>query len=153
MNSTVLYRVASVLLVLFALGHTLGFLHFVPPTPEAQAVREAMNSVAFPAQGSVRTYGAFYMGFGLNVSVYLVFSAFLAWHLGQLARSRPEAIGALGWALCAVQLAGFVLALRYFFVAPVVFSALVALCLGVASWQVGARRGGIAVMGDPTRSS
>ncbi|GAA0724332.1 LIC_13387 family protein [Dokdonella soli] len=136
MNATLLYRIAAVLLVLFTLGHTIGFLHFVAPTPEARAVHDAMYGVTFLAQGSTRTYGAFYEGFGLNVSVYLVFSVFLAWHLGQLARTRPEAIGWLGWAFCTTQIAGLVLAWIYFFIVPVIFSALVALCLGAAAWLV-----------------
>jgi hypothetical protein len=136
MNATHLFRIAAVLLILFALGHTLGFLHFVPTTAEGRAVLDAMRTVTFEAQGSVRTYEAFYVGFGLNVSVYLVFSAFLAWHLGQLARVRPDAIGWMGWALCLVQLAGLVLALRYFFIAPAVFSVLLVVCLGWAAWKV-----------------
>jgi hypothetical protein len=47
MKATVLYRIASGLLVLFAVGHTLGFLNFKPPSPEGLAVREAMNNVHF----------------------------------------------------------------------------------------------------------
>jgi hypothetical protein len=135
MSATTWFRTASLLLVLFTVGHTLGFLHFVPSTPEGKAVHDAMQNVVFAAQGSMRTYGDFYVGFGLNVSVYLAFSAFLAWHLGQLARSQPAAIGTLGWVLCAAQFAGLVLALRYFFIAPAVFSALVVLCLALASWR------------------
>lgn len=47
MNATLLYRIASVLLLLFAVGHTIGFLNFKPPTPEGVAVRDAMNNVHF----------------------------------------------------------------------------------------------------------
>jgi hypothetical protein len=134
MNATVLYRTASILLVLFAAGHTAGFLRFKPPTPDAVAVRDAMSSVHFPVGGSQFTYRGFYDGFGLFVTVYLLFSAFLAWYLGDLARSNPQAIGALGWVFFTVQLAILALSWVYFFTAPIVFAALVAACLGGAAW-------------------
>jgi hypothetical protein len=136
MNATLLYRIAAVLLLLFAAGHTVGFLRFKPPTPEAAAVRDAMNSVHFHVGGSPFTYGGFYVGFGLFVTAYLLFSAFLAWHLGDLARVNPQAIGVLGWAFFAVQLAILALSWIHFFAAPVAFSALVAVCLGWAAWLV-----------------
>jgi hypothetical protein len=59
MNATLLYRIASVLLALFAAGHTVGFLKFKPPTPEALAVRDAMRNVHFPVGGSQFTYRGF----------------------------------------------------------------------------------------------
>ena len=96
MNATVLYRIACVLLILFAAGHTVGFLNFNPPTAEARAVRDSMNSVHFQVRGASFSYGGFYIGFGLYVTAYLLFSAFLAWHLGALAKNAPQAIGALG---------------------------------------------------------
>src|ERR1700730_14596527 len=91
MNATVLYRIVSVLLVLFAAGHTAGVLRVKPPTPGAVAVRDAMSSVHFPVGGSQFTYRGFYDGFGLFVTAYLLFSAFLAWYLGDLARSNLQA--------------------------------------------------------------
>jgi len=93
MKATLLYRIASVLFVLFAAGHTFGFLSFKPPTAEGLAVRDAMNNVHF---GANLSYGGFFVGFGLYVSLYLLFSACVAWHLGGLAGRLPQAIGALG---------------------------------------------------------
>lgn len=136
MRAPLLYRIASVLFVLFALGHTFGFLSFKPPTAEGLAVRDAMNNVHFQVDGASLSYGHFYLGFGLYVSAYLFFSAFLAWHLGELAIKLPQAIGALGWIFFAVQLAGLALCWAYFAAPQVVFSGLVAVCLGWAMWQV-----------------
>lgn len=82
------------------------------------------------------TYGEFYLDFGLFPTAYLLFSAFLAWHLGGLAQNDPQAIGALGWAFFAVQMVSLILSWVYFFVPPAVFSALVAACLGWAAWLV-----------------
>jgi hypothetical protein len=136
MKATLLYRIASGLFVLFAAGHTVGFLLFTPPSPEALAVRDAMNHVRFQVQGSSFTYGGFYTGFGLYATVYLLFSAFLAWRLGDLARTNPQAIGALGWVFVAVQVASLILSWKYFLLPPVILSALVAACLGWAAWLV-----------------
>lgn len=136
MKATLLYRIASVLFILFAAGHTFGFLSFKPPSPEGLAVRDAMNSVHFQVKGSSFTYGEFYTGFGLYATVYLLFSAFLAWHLGDLARSNPPAIGALAWVFVAVQVASLVLSWKYFLLPPAILSALVAACLAWAGWLV-----------------
>lgn len=94
MKATWLYRIAAILLLLFAAGHTIGFLKFVPPTPEGQAVLDAMNNVHLQP-GAAYTYGGFYRGFGLFATVYFLFAAFVAWHLGELARKLPTAAGGL----------------------------------------------------------
>ncbi len=134
MNATLLYRVAAVLLVLFAGGHTLGFMGFKPPTAEGLAVRDAMASVHFKFQGASHSYGKFYTGFGLTVTAYLLFSAFLAWYLGDLAASQPQSIGPLAWAFVAVQLACLGLSFAYFFLLPALFSGVVVICLAWAAW-------------------
>jgi hypothetical protein len=43
MTATLLYRISAFVLVLFAAGHTLGFLKFKAPTPEGVAVQQAMD--------------------------------------------------------------------------------------------------------------
>lgn len=91
---------------------------------------------SFPSQSGNFSYGEFYLDFGLFPTAYLLFSAFLAWHLGGLAQNDPQAIGALGWAFFAVQMVSLILSWVYFFVPPAVFSALVAACLGWAAWLV-----------------
>ena len=84
MKSTWLYRIAAILLILFATAHTFGFLKFVPPTSEGRAVLDGMNTVSLQP-GSIYTFGGFYRGFGLFATAYLLFSAYLAWYLGSLA--------------------------------------------------------------------
>jgi hypothetical protein len=136
MKATWPYRIAAVLFVMFAAGHTFGFLTFQPASAEGRAVFNAMNSVHFAEDGATYSYGNFYRGFGLSCSVSMLFSAFLSWHLGSLARAMPQAIGALGWIFFAVQLAGLALSLKYFGLPPAMFSALAAICLGWAAWLV-----------------
>ena len=136
MTATLLYRTACVLLLLFAIGHTVGFLKFVPTTKEGVAVRDAMDSVQFPFGSGNFTYGGFYRGFGLFCTAYLLFTAFLAWHLGGMARTNPQSIVTLSWVFFALQLASIALAWKYFFAPPIVFSTLVAVCSGWASWLI-----------------
>lgn len=136
MNATLLYRIAAGLLVLFALGHTVGFLKFKPPTPEGLAVRNAMNNVQFQLGHAKFTYGGFYTGFGLFATAYLVFAAFLAWHLGGLASTIPQAIGAMAWEFFILQLVSLALSWIYFLPPPVVLSGLIAICTGWAAWLV-----------------
>ncbi len=136
MSATVLYRIASVLLVLFALGHTVGFLKFKPPTAEGIAVRDSMSKVHFEVRGRDYSYGGFYGGFGLFNSVFLLFSAVLAWRRGTLTASAPQAIGVVGWAFCLAMVATLVLCWAYFNPIATTFSAVLVICLGWAAWLV-----------------
>src|SRR5215472_3894334 len=142
MKATLSYRLAAVLLILFAAAHTFGFLKFTPPTPEGVAVRDAMNNVHFQVKNHSYSYGDFYRGFGLFVTAYLLFLAFLAWHLGGVAARSPQAIGALAWGFCAVQVVSLILSSIYFSAAPAISSGLVAACLGWAAWRLQRTRTG-----------
>jgi hypothetical protein len=149
MSATLLYRIAAFVFALFALGHTYGFLSLRAPSAEGRAVYDAMNAVHFELGGRSFSYGDFYRGFGLSCTVSMVFSAFLAWHLAQLARSSPGAIGALGWVFFVVQLAGVVLSFLYFGLPPVVLSVLVAVILGWAALLVGRCSDGLSYVKVP----
>ncbi|MGA8810179.1 MAG: hypothetical protein WB973_20100, partial [Thermoanaerobaculia bacterium] len=134
MTASLLYRIAAVLFVLFAAGHTFGFLRFRPDTPEGADVWQSMNDVPLHLGGRSYTYAGFYRGFGLCVTVYLLFSAFLSWQLGQMSVQYPEACGVVGWAFCAAQLASFTLSCMYFAPITAAFSGLAAICVGLAAW-------------------
>ncbi|GAC1411671.1 MAG: hypothetical protein NVSMB53_07650 [Gemmatimonadaceae bacterium] len=136
MSASLLYRISSGLLVLFALGHTIGFRR-VDPRWGADSVVNGMRTATFPVQGFNRSYWDFFSGFGLFVSVFLVFAAVLAWQLGAMSRERLSEIPVVRWsfAICIGLIA--VLSWRYFFVPPGVFSTLVALGLVGAAWLGG----------------
>jgi hypothetical protein len=142
MNATLLFRIASVLLVVFAAGHTSGMLTFEAESSEVRSVREAMDNAHFPLMGSNCSYGGFYLAFGLLFTAYLLFSAFLAWQLGGLARTSPQAMGALAWGLLTIQVVNLALSWMYFFLIPVVLSALVVICLGWAAGLVTSTKAG-----------
>jgi len=137
MTATLLYRIAALVFVFFAVGHTYGFLSLRAPSAEGRAVYDSMNTVRFELHGRSYSYGDFYRGFGLSCTVAMLLSAFLSWHLGQLARFTPAAVGFLGWAFFVLQLPGIVLSFLYFGPPPMVFSSVVALLLACAAWLVG----------------
>jgi hypothetical protein len=93
-----------------------------------------MRSVSFEVQGFRRSYWDFYAGFGFFVSVLLVFAAILAWQLGSMPREALAAIPVVRWSFAICFVVTTALTWRYFFVAPGVFSSLVALGLVGAAW-------------------
>lgn len=135
MSAGLFYRIAAGLLIFFALAHTAGMQSTKSPSPEAYAVRQAMKDVHFSNMGSSNSFYGYYRGFGLSLSAYLLFAAIVAWHLGGLAKRNPAAIGGLGWALFAVQVAIFVLCCFYFFAAPIIVGGAIVVCLGIAAAQ------------------
>jgi hypothetical protein len=80
MNASLLYRVAAVCLLLFAVAHTVGFQQS-DPSWGIDALHGSMRSIHFDAQGFDRTYWDFFLGAGLTVGVLYLFSAILAWQL------------------------------------------------------------------------
>lgn len=133
-RATTLYRICAFVLLLFAAGHTFGFLTFEASTADGRAVFQSMTAVHFQVRGSSFSYGGFYTGFGLSITAYLLFFAFLSWQLGTLANTHPEVVGFLGWAFCGVQVASVALSWTYFSAAPAVFSGVLSLLLGWAAW-------------------
>src|SRR5580698_2827256 len=136
MKASVLYRIASVLLVLFAAGHTFGFRQNNPEWG-ADAVIGLMRSVHFDAQGFTRTYWDFFSAFGLLFSVFLLFAAVLAWLLGGLTAETSARVRSIAWALAICFVAVTALSWRYAFTTPIVFSALITVCLIAAAWLSG----------------
>src|SRR2546423_793383 len=131
MKASVFYRVAAALLLLFAVGHTSGFPW---SDPKWGVDIGPMRSAHFYIMGFSRTYWDFYVGFGLFVSVLVLLAAVLAWQLGGLPSESLRLMRGTGWtfALCFASIT--VLAWRYFFIIPIVFSILITICLTMAVW-------------------
>jgi hypothetical protein len=152
MSATLLYRIAAVLLILFAAAHTFGTLFAPAPTPEAAGIRDNMNKT-FAVDGKSYSYGNFYKGLAICITVYLLLMASLAWYLAGMAARHPEAIGALGWAFCASKIATTIVAWIYIAPAPAITSALVALVLGLAAWRTQAAKAGAVSLAAATSLS
>ena len=134
MSPSLLYRIASVLLVLFGLGHQLGFRRIDPRWGVDSAIG-TLKSTQFQVQGMTRTYWDFFSGFGFFVTVLLFFAAILAFELAGLSRETLRSLGIVTWAFALAFVVITLLTWRYFFIAPLVFSSLVALCLVMAAWS------------------
>ncbi len=118
MKAPMFYRIAAVLLLLFAAGHTSGFPWSDP----------------FDILGSSRTYWDFYVGFGLTVTVLLLLAVILAWQLGGFPAATLALMRGTAWAFALCFAAITVVSCRYLFVIPVVFSIVITLCLTAAAW-------------------
>lgn len=138
MSSSLFYRIAAVLLVLFAIGHTLGFRQTKGMTG-ADSVVSLMKSVHFTVQGFRRSYYDFYVGFGLFVTVFLLFAALLSWQLGGVSQDVVAHIPWATWGLVLCFLAVTILSWTYFFLAPGIFSILITACLAGGALLPGKR--------------
>ena len=96
-----------------------------------------MRSVHFDAQGFTRTYWDFFSAFGLYLSVFLVFSAVLAWLLAGLPPETLKRVRGIAWALALCFVAVTALTWRFAFTTPLVFSILITVCLTAAAWLSG----------------
>jgi hypothetical protein len=132
MKAPILYRISSILLVLYAAGHTFGFRQNNPEWG-ADAVLSLMRSVHFNAQGFTRTYWDFFSAFGLFFSVFLLFAAVLAWQLAGLPPETLARVRSIAWALAICFVALTALTWIYAFTTPLVFSAVITICLIVAA--------------------
>lgn len=135
-----LYRIAAVLLVLFSAGHTLGFRQ-VDPHWGIDALVAAMKSMHFDAQGFSRSYYDFYAGFGLFVGVFLFFAALVCWQLGAVNAATLRSLAFLSWSLVMCFACVTVLSWKYFFLAPLMFSVVITICLLFAALSAGKQRG------------
>jgi len=131
MKASLLYRIASVLLLFFAIGHTLGFRQTNPEWGVSSLI-DSMRSIHFDAQGFNRTYWDFFSAFGLFFSVFLLFAAVLAWELGGLPAEIFARRTARALAICFAAVTA--LSLRYAFTTPIVFSTMITMCLIAAAW-------------------
>jgi hypothetical protein len=133
MKASLLHRIASVLLVLFAIGHTLGFRQTDPEWGVGSLI-DSMRSIHFDAQGFNRTYWDFFSAFGLFFTVFLLFAAVLAWQLGGLPADTLARVRGTSWALAICFVAVTALSWRYAFTTPIVFSTVITMCLIAAAW-------------------
>jgi hypothetical protein len=133
MKASLLYRIASVLLLLFAIGHTLGFRQTNPEWGVGPLI-DSMRAIHFDAQGFNRTYWDFFSAFGLFFSVFLLFSAVLAWQLGGLPAEIFARLRGTAWALAICFAALTALSFKYAFTTPIVFSIVITMCLIAGAW-------------------
>lgn len=136
MRASTFYRIASVLLLLFDAGHTLGFRQSDPKWG-VETLLVSMRSIHFDVQGFSRSYWDLFVGSGFFVSVFLLLAAVLAWQFGGLSAATLALLRGPAWALALCFAAVTVLCWIYFFLLPVIFTFLITVCLVAAAWLAG----------------
>src|SRR5205823_9825739 len=134
MKASMFYRIAAVLLLLFAAGHTLGFRQSDPKWG-VDALLGSMRSIHFDVQGFNRTYWDFFVAAGFSVGVLYLFAAILAWQLGGLPAATLASMRVTVWALALCFAAITAVSWRYLFIVPVAFSSLITVCFIGAAWR------------------
>jgi len=136
MKASLFYRIAAVVLLLFAIGHTLGFRQS-DPSWGVDALLGSMRSIHFDVQGFSRTYWDLFVAAGLSVGVFYFFAAILAWQLGNLPAETLARMRGTAWAFAVCFAAITVVSWRHLFILPIVFSGVITVCLIVAAWLSG----------------
>jgi hypothetical protein len=133
LKPAIFYRIASVLLLIFAALHTFGFRQ-VDASWGVDSMIGSMRSIHFDIMGTSRTYWDFFVGFGFLFSVFLVFTAVLTWQLGRLPDRTLAPMRGIAWTLVICFAAVMIVCLTYTFIVPKVLSVLVLVCLAAAAW-------------------
>jgi len=121
MKATVLYRISGTLLAVAAAANTAWLVYFWRTT-------RSLPSVQFPFGHSDLSYVQVVLGLEVFCSLCVLFAAYLAWHLAALARTTPQAAGAMGWLLLLYQVVGTFVALFYLSGFAFLIAAIAAVC-------------------------
>jgi hypothetical protein len=133
MKASTFYRIAAVLLLLFATGHTLGFRES-DPAWGVDALLGSMRSMHFEVQGFNRTYWDLFVAAGFSVGVFYLFAAILAWQLAGLPTETLALMRGTAWAFALCFAAITVVSWKFLFILPIVFSLVITVCLTAAAW-------------------
>ena len=126
--ATLLLRIAAVISLLFAIGHTMGGLKKWSPMGENEVLK-TMESVHFDVMGTSRSYLDFFMGFGWSISVLLLLQSVLLWQTASLARSNATQARPMIAVFALATLASGLIAWRFILPVPALFSAVLLIVL------------------------
>jgi hypothetical protein len=138
MTTTLWLRIASIIMLLFTVGHSMGGLQRWWPRGDNDVLRQ-MTAVRFDTMGASRTYLDFFMGFGWSISVVMLLQTVLLWQLSSLARTNATAVRPMIAVFAVATVATGVIAWRFIFPVPALFSAALVIELVVAYAVVPAR--------------
>lgn len=132
-----LYRICAGLLLLAALGHTLGGMlgtarRGPQAGPEADHVFSLMKSVQFKWQGADTTWFGFWLGNGLCVSAFMLPTIVALWVLGGLDPTQKSAVLPLAWGVFAGLALTSLLGFKYFGPRAGVGFGVIAILTGIA---------------------
>lgn len=133
MQSATWLRIAAGLTLFQAAGHTFGAVLAGPSNAEESALRETMRAFRVSLMGIERSYWDFYLGSGWAITALALTVAAVMWWLAPIARQSPQAARPIILALTAGYAAVTIVSAIYFVTAPIVISAIITVCLGMAA--------------------
>jgi hypothetical protein len=123
MKPKLLLRIAAVLILFHALGHTYGHLTWkLSPELTKQEVIKQMTENKFPFMGTVRSMTEYYDGFGFIVTVALLMIAVLLWVASNVTAQSVDLARKFVLTLSLALMAFGVLEVIYFFPFAAAFS-------------------------------
>jgi hypothetical protein len=126
-------RVAAILALVAALGHTLLFLTYRPTHgPDEIVVVNAMQTHIFSFGGFLHSYWQLYFGYELFVTISCLVESAILWQLANLSTTNPLAIRSIILVLFLGEVATAILMFKFFFTIPIVVHTATALCLALA---------------------
>jgi hypothetical protein len=133
MKSKTLFRIASAILVLHAIGHLFGMASWTEAqTDEQKMVVHAMTDHRFPFMGAVHSFGDSFNGFGYIAEISLLLAAYLLWVCGSAVDSYPVISRKFSAALFIALFAQSLLEFIYFFPLAASMTLIAAVVTGVA---------------------
>ena len=131
MTTTLFLRIASVISLIFTLGHAAGGLRKWSPMGDNEVLR-VMTAVRFDTMGANRSYLDLYMGFGWFISVAMVMQTVLLWQMASVARTDPASMRPMIAVIALATVASGVIAWRFIFPVPALFSSALVIALAAA---------------------
>ncbi|GAA4098854.1 LIC_13387 family protein [Mucilaginibacter panaciglaebae] len=130
MSAKLSLRIAAVLILLHAFGHTFGTLGW-KKAPNAQVgnVINDMQNIHFQFMGRQVSFANFYEGYGISMIFVLLLVAALLWHFSYSIQAKPIAF--LTIFLLLLAFTEYV----YFFSFAAAFSLLAGVCAGLSLLQ------------------
>jgi hypothetical protein len=131
MKPKILLRVASIMMFLHTIGHTIGALTWKKdPDPAIQQVVDAMLNNKFIFMGALRSIGDFYEGYGMTMIFVLLLMAVLLWQLSSIIVKHPAPAARLLIPISLALLAIALMEFRYFFLLAGAFTLIAGLFSG-----------------------
>jgi hypothetical protein len=126
-------RIASILALIAALGHTALFLTYQPTHgPTELLVVSAMQTHVFSFGGYQHTYWQLYFGYELFVTISCLVECGLLWQLATLSTTAPKPAMPMIAIFFLGEVAISILMMKFFFLIPIVVHTATAICLVLA---------------------
>ena len=133
MTRKIWIRAASVVTLLYAIGHSAGYPWTPVHGPREAAVIDGMKSLTLRAIGANRSYWDFYQGFGIALGALLLFQAVVLWQLAAVAESEWGRVRAILLTFAAAFAVNAVIVAKYFFALPLILALAIVGCLAAAA--------------------